>query len=238
MRLKEESEKFDLFLNIKKTELMTTAKNGNTKIVIDGEEMECMEEFTFLGSLVNPNGECRQEIKRQIMLGHTAMMSMNQIWKNKDVSLTTKCRLVCTIVFPITIYGCESWMVKKLDRRKIDSFELWCWRRLLHIPWTAKISNKEELKSIKPDMSLEGKITKLRLSYFGHVMRSTLLEKDVMLGTVCGKRRQGCQRTCWLDVIKADTGQNIKQLKEAVQDRKSWRELAYGIAKGRVQLNG
>ena len=121
------------------------------------------------------------------MLGRTAMMSMNQIWKSKDVSLTTKCRLDCTIVFPIMTCGCESWTVKKMDIRKIDSFNLCCWRRLLHIPWTAKIANKEVLKHIKLSMSLEGNITKLRLNYFGHAIRSTSLEKDTMLRMVSDK---------------------------------------------------
>ncbi|MBJ5695551.1 hypothetical protein JGG83_23145 [Salmonella enterica subsp. enterica serovar Derby] len=227
-RIKEESEKFRLFLNIKKTKLMTTARNGNVKITVDGEEIDCVQEFTFLGSQIDQSGESGPEIKRRVAVGRIAMMSMNRIWKSKDISLTTKCRLAVVIL--LTTYSCESWTVKKIDRRKIDSFELWCWRRLLRIPWTAKVTNKQVLECIKPDLSLEGKITKLRLTYFGHVMRSNSLEKAIMLGIVSGKRKPGRQRTRWLDIIKADTSQSIKQLQEVAQDRKAWRELAHRIA--------
>ncbi|MBJ5103558.1 hypothetical protein JGF61_23385, partial [Salmonella enterica subsp. enterica serovar Agona] len=147
-KIKEASEKFGLFLYIKNTKLMTTARNGNDRITVDGEEIECVQEFTFLGSQIDRSGECGPEIKRRIALGCTAMMSMNRIWKSKDISLTTKCRLVRAIVSPITTCSCENWTVKKKDRRKIDSFELWCWRRLLRIPWTAKVTNKQVLECI------------------------------------------------------------------------------------------
>jgi hypothetical protein len=237
-RIKEESEEFGLFLNVKKTKIMTTAGNGKIRITIDNEDIECVDEFIFLGCQINKSGENGLEIKRRIALGRSAMVSMSRIWKSKDVTMRTKCRLVCAIVFPIFMYGCESWTVKKADRRKIDSFELWCWRRLLRIPWTARVTNKEVLERIKQDMSLDGKITRLRLTYFGHVMRSNSLEKSVMLGMVSGKRRPGRQRTRWIDIIKADTGLSMEQLKEAVKDRNEWRELAYRIAKSRTRLNG
>ncbi|RWS06003.1 endonuclease-reverse transcriptase-like protein [Dinothrombium tinctorium] len=237
-RTKDESAKFGLLLNIKKTKIMTTAGNGNIKIKIDNEEIECVQDFIFLGSRIVRNGDCSTEVKRRLTMGRSAMLSMNKVWKSKYVSLTTKCRLVYAIVFPITMYGCESWILKKADRRKVDSFELWCWRRLLRIPWTARVTNREVLERINPDMSLEGKITRLRLTYIGHVMRSSTLEKDLMLGMVSGKRRPGRQRMRWLDTIKADTGLNLQQLTVLVQDRIAWRELAHRIAKSRIRLNG
>lgn len=236
-KIKTESEKMGLYLNIKKTKIMATTSSGKIKIKIDDEEIECVQDFVFLGSKIDLNGESSCEIKRRIALGRTALISMGNIWKNKDIGIATKRRLIQAIVFPITMYGCESWTVKKADRRRIDAFELWCWRKLLRIPWTARVTNKEVLERIRPEISLEGKMTRLRLTYFGHVMRSESLEKAMMLGMVNGKRRPGRQRARWLDTIKADTGTNISQLKEQVQDRQTWREIAYRVAEGRIRLN-
>ncbi|OIR55924.1 MAG: uncharacterized protein A8A55_3328, partial [Amphiamblys sp. WSBS2006] len=168
LRIKKESEKMGLHLNIKKTKIMTTAGNGAVKITINSEEIECVKNFCFLGSMIDRTGDCGPEIRRRIALGRSAMLSMHQIWKSKDISLTTKCKMVHAIVFPISMYGCESWTLKKADRKRIDAFELWCWRRLLRIPWTARVTNEEVLERIKPEFSLEGKITRIQLTYFGH----------------------------------------------------------------------
>uniref|UniRef100_W5MYU0 Reverse transcriptase domain-containing protein n=1 Tax=Lepisosteus oculatus TaxID=7918 RepID=W5MYU0_LEPOC len=164
LRIKKESEKMGLHLNIKKTNIMTTAGNGAVKITINSEEIKCVKVFCFLGSMIDRTGDCGPEISR------SAMLSMHQIWKSKDISLTTKCKMVHAIVFPISMYGCESWTLKK-DRKRMDSFELWCWRRLLWIPWTARVTNKEVLERIKPEISLVGKVTRLQLTYVGHMMR-------------------------------------------------------------------
>uniref|UniRef100_W5MUQ0 Reverse transcriptase domain-containing protein n=1 Tax=Lepisosteus oculatus TaxID=7918 RepID=W5MUQ0_LEPOC len=204
-RIKKESEKMGLHLNIKKTKIMTTAGNGAVKITINNEEIECVKVFCFLGSMIDRTENCGPEIRRQIALGRSAMLSMHQIWKSKDISLTTKCKMVHATVLPISMYGCESWTLKKADRKRMDAFK---------IPWTARVTNKEVLERIKPEILLEGKITKLWLTYFGHVMRSDSLEKAMMLGIVSGTKRQGRQRTRWLDAIKTDTGLGIEQLKE------------------------
>uniref|UniRef100_W5MW18 Uncharacterized protein n=1 Tax=Lepisosteus oculatus TaxID=7918 RepID=W5MW18_LEPOC len=213
LRIKKESEKMGLHINIKKTKIMTTAGNGEVKITINSEDIECVKVFCFLGSMIE-----------RIALGRSAMSSMHQIWKSKDISLTTKCKMVHAIVFPISMYGCESWTLNKADQKRMDAFKLWCWRRLLRIPWTARVTNKEVLERTKPEISLEGKITRLRLTYFGH--------KAMMLGMVSGTRR-GHQRTGWLDAIKTDTGLGIEQLKGKVQDQKAWREIAYRIVESR-----
>ena len=178
------------------------------------------------------------EIKRRIAFGRNAMVAMNKIWKSKDITLTTKSRLVNAIVFPMMMYGCESWTQTMADRRRIDAFEMWCWRKLLRIPLTARVTNTEVLDRIKPGSSLEAKITRLRLTYFGHVMRANSLEKSIMLGMVSGNRRRGRPRTRWLDTIKADTNMNVRQLKEAVLNRIAWRVLSYKVAQSRTRLKG
>lgn len=238
LKIKDESEKMGLHLNIKKTKIMTTAASGEVKIKINDEEIESVQDFIFLGSKIDRDGESTPEIKRRIALGRTAMVGMNKIWKSKDITLNTKNRLLRAIVFPMMMYGCESWSLRKADRRRIDAFEMWCWRKLLRIPWTARVTNREVIDRIKPGTSLEAKITRLRLTYFGHVMRANSLEKSVMLGIVSGTRRRGRQRTRWLDTIKADTNMNINQLKEAVLNRIAWRTLAYKVAESRTRLNG
>ena len=140
-----------LYLNIKKTKVMTTAGNGKVNIKINNEEIESVQDFIFLGSKIVRNGESGPEIKRRITLGRNAMLGLEKLWKSKDICTTTKTRLVNAIVFPITMYGCEScWTLRKTERRKIDTFELWCWRRMLRIPWTDMTTNKEILDRIKP----------------------------------------------------------------------------------------
>ena len=167
MKVKEDSEKADLKLNIRKTEIM--AYGPITSWQIDGETIETVRDY-FLGSKVIVNGDCRHEIKRCLLFGRKVMTNLDGISKSRDITLPTKVRLVKAMVFPVVMYGCESWTVKKAECRRIDAFELWCWRRLLRVPWTAKRSNQSILKEIRPGCSLEGMMIKLKLQYFGHLM--------------------------------------------------------------------
>ena len=165
---------------------------------IDGETMETMRDFIFLGSKMTADGDYSHEIKRHLLLGRKVMTNLDSIFKSRDITLPTKVRLVKAMVFPVVMYGCESWTVKKAECRRIDAFELWCWRRLLRVPWTARSSNQSILKEINPGISLEGMMLKLKLQYFGHFMqRVESLEKTLMLGGIGGRRR-GRQRMRWL----------------------------------------
>ena len=167
---------------------------------IDGETMETVREFIFLGFKVTADGDCSHEIKWCLLLGRKVMANLDSIFKSRDITLPTKVRLVKAMVFPVVMYGCESWTIKKAELRRIDAFELWCWRRLLRVPWTARRSNQFILKEISPGCSLEGLMFKLKLQYFGHLMRrADSLEKTLMLGKIEGRRRRGQQRMRWLD---------------------------------------
>ena len=158
----------------------------------DGETVETLSDFIFGGSKITADGDCSHEIKRHLLLGRKVMTNLDSIFKSSDITLLTKVRLVKAIVFPVVMYGCESWTVKKAECRKIDTFELWCWRRLLRVPWTARRSNQSILKEISPGISLEGMMLKLNLQYFGHLMRRVeSLEKTLMLGGIGGRRRRG-----------------------------------------------
>ena len=164
MKVKEESEKVGLNLNIQKTKIM--ASSPITSWEIDGETVETVSDFIFLGSRITADGDCSHEIKRHLLLGRQVMTNLDSIFKSRDITLPTKVRLVKAMVFPVVMYGCESWSVKKPEHRRIDAFELWCWRRLLRVPWTARRSNWFILK-ISPGISLEGMMLKLKLQYFG-----------------------------------------------------------------------
>jgi len=161
-----------------------------------------VSDFIFLGSKITTDGDCSHEIKRRLLLGRKVMTNLDSIFKSRDITLPTKVRLVKAMVFPVVMYGCESWTVKKAECQRIYAFELWCWRRLLRVPWTARRSNPSILKEISPGISLEGMMLKLKLEYFGHLMqRVDSLEKTMMLGGIGGRRRRGRQRTRWLDGI-------------------------------------
>ena len=190
MKVKEESEKVGLKLNIQETKIM--ASGPITSWQIYGETLETEADFIFLGSQIIADGDYSHEIKRRLLLGRKIMTNLDSIFKSRDITLPTKIRLVKAMVFPVVMYGCESWTVKKAERRRIDAFEQWCWRRLLRIPWTAKRSNQSILKEISPGISLEGMMLKLKLQYFGHLMRRVdSLEKTLMLGGIGGRRRRG-----------------------------------------------
>ena len=169
MKLKEESEKVGLKLNIQKTKIM--ASGPITSRPIDGETVETVSDFIFLGSKITTDGDCSHEIKRRLLLVMKVMTNLDSIFKSRGIPLPTKVHVVKAMVFPMVMYGCESWTMKKAERQRIDAFELWCWRRLLRVPWTARRSNQSILKEISPGYSLEGMMLKLKLQYFGHLMR-------------------------------------------------------------------
>ena len=200
MKVKEESEKVGLKLNIQKTKIM--ASWPITSWQIDGETVKTMADFIFLGSKITADGDCSHEIKRHLLLGRKVITNLDSILKSRDITLPTNVCLVKAMVFPVVMYGCESWTIKKAECWRIDAFELWCWRRLLRVPWTARRSNQSILKEISPGCSLEGLMLKLKLQYFGHLLwRADSLEKSLMLGKIEGRRRRGWQRMRWLDGI-------------------------------------
>ena len=198
MKVKEESEKVDLKFNIWKTKIM--ASGPITSWQIDGETMETVTGFSLEGSKIPADGDCSHEIKRHLLLGRKAVTTLDSILKYRNITLLTKVCLVKAMVFLVVMYGCESWTVKKAECWRIDAFVLWCWRRLLRVPWTARRSNQSILNEISPEYSLKGLMLKLKLQYFGHLRwRADSLEKTLMLGKIESRRRRGWQRMRWLD---------------------------------------
>ena len=190
MKVKEESEKVVLKLNIQKTKIM--ASGPITSWQIDVETMETVTDFILGSSKITADVDCSHEIKRHLLLGRKVMTNLDSIFKSRDITLPTKVHLVKVMVFPVVMYGCESWTIKKAERQRIEAFELWCWRRLLRVPWTARRSKRSILKEIHPEYSLEGLTLKLKLQYFGHLMQRTdSLEMTLMLGKIEGWRRRG-----------------------------------------------
>ena len=230
MRVKEESEKVGLKLNMQKTKIM--ASGPITSWQIDGETVS---DFIILGSKITADGDCSHEIKRRLLLGRKVMANLDSIFKRRDITLATKVHLVKAMVFPVVMYGCESWTVKKAERRRIDASELWCWRRLLRFPWTARRSNQSIPKEISPGCSLEGLMLRLKLQYFGHLMQTAdSLEKTLMLGKIEGRRRRGQQKMRWLDGITDLMDVILSELRESVMDRKAWRAAIHGVSKSRT----
>ena len=204
-------------------------------MTVDGKDIEVVTKFVFLGALITEDGLCENEVRRRIAMGKSAMGGLTSIWKDRGVTLETKVKLVKVLVFPIVLYGAETWTMRKHERRKIDAVELWCWR----ISWMERKTNISIIENIKPEWTLESRVAKAALSYFGHVVRAGGMEDDVMLGRMNGARKRGRPRQIWVDTLKGfASGATISNMRRDARDRAGWRGATTAVARGRMRLDG
>ena len=204
---------------------------------IEGEKVEAVTDFLFFNSKITVDGDCSHEIRRSLLLGRKAMTNLDSVLKSRDITLLTKVYIVKAMIFSVVTYGCVSWTIKKADHQKIDAFKLWCWRRLLTVPWTARRSNQSIWREINPEYSLERLMLRLKLQYFGYLIQfAGSLKNSLMLGKIESRRRRGCQRMRWLDSITDAMNMNLGKLQEMVRDREAWHVAVRGVAKSLTRL--